>query len=229
MRRFIVPMMLMTSPAVAQEQFSLPEGCEAFLTVQGKSCTVSQHFICEGDPEGFQRRVDLVSSGPAFAGVIDTQTQWISSYYVFAETVESLMDDPVDPASFDDLLVLGRDTYDFNLESSDGSITRYAGEDNLTGRTVTIDGVDLLETTYQIESFDEAGDVTWRSAGVEFISEDWRMFISGKGTSWTPANGEYENDDTPVDFIFPAERGFLSTRPLYGCGESISFLSDTSQ
>ena len=31
----------------------------------------------------------------------------------------------------------------------------------------------------------------------------------------------WNTDDAPVDFVFPDEPGFLSERPLYGCGEEL--------
>ena len=99
--------------------------------------------------------------------------------------------------------------------------TRYVGQDTLTGRQVTIDGVTLDETTYDITAFDPDGNELWSSQGREFISRDWRIFMSGTGTITTPS-GSFERSGRPVEFIFPGEPGFLSSRPKHGCGVALS-------
>jgi hypothetical protein len=42
-------------PAAAQT-FAVPQGCDAYLTVQKRGCTVTHHFTCTADPAGHQRR-----------------------------------------------------------------------------------------------------------------------------------------------------------------------------
>jgi len=61
----------------------------------------------------------------------------------------------------------------------------------------------------------------WSTQGNEVISRDWRMFLSGTGRV-TTADGSFDSDDTPVEFLFPGENGFLSANPKYGCGVAIS-------
>ena len=212
---------LTASPVAAQDTFALPAGCEAYVTIQSRNCSVSHHFTCEGDPAGHQRRVDLNEEGMTYVGVIDAETQWIQSFHVSTQHSEVLREGPADPASFTELVGSGEDTYDFYTDSDEIGATRYVGRDGLTGEVRVIDGIALRETEYSIVAYGPEGTEEWRSFGNEYISEDWRMFMSGRGTTITPGE-EWESDDSPVEFIFPGEPGFLSANPKYDCGATLS-------
>ena len=231
MRRLLALLSLLAAlPAHAQEAerpdtrtFQPPAGCEAYVTVQMASCTVSHHFTCAADPEGWQRRVDMDEGGVTYFGAIDAQTQWVESYHVLSQHSEFLAPNPADPASFDELTSAGEDSWDFTTNSPEIGPTRYVGSDRLTGETATIDGVTLDRTEYRITAYAPDGTEVWRGTGREYISRDWRMFISG--TSSVAVGEEVsETDDTPVEFIFPNEPGFLSVSPKHGCGEVMSRL-----
>lgn len=211
------------APIAAQtsQTFTLPEGCDAFLTVQSASCQVDHHFTCLGDPEGDKRRVSFDEDAMTYFGTIDNETQWVGSFHPLSGHSEALESDPVDPASFSELIETGSDTYDFQTLSDEIGTTRYVGGDTLTGNTVTIDGVTLEETNYQITAYNEAGDEMWSSKGIEYINRDWRMFMAGTGVITVPGDS-FEKDDTPVEFIYPGERGFLSINPKHGCGVVMS-------
>ena len=210
-------------PASAQtaEVFELPAGCEAYLTVQTEACSVDHIFTCEGDTEGHQRRISIGENGVTYAGEIDAETQWIESVHFGSQHVERLEADPRDRASISELIEMGIDTYDFQTESDEVGTSRYVGQDSLTGRQITIDGVVLDETQYNITAYDSNGDVKWASEGNEYISQRFNMFLSGSSEITTP-NGSFDNDDNPVEFIFPGEPGFLSANPKHGCGETLS-------
>ena len=201
--------------------FSLPAGCEAFVTVQSESCQVDHHFICQGDPAGHKRRVSLDEQGMTYTGVTDDETQWISSFHVLSGHTEVLENEPAAPASLSELIATGADDFDFRTLSDEIGTTRYVGRDTLTGRQVTIDDVTLDETTYDITAFDGAGNEVWSARGREFISRDWRMFLAGTGTV-TTSDGTFDRSNRPVEFIFPGEPGFLSASPKHGCGVAIS-------
>jgi hypothetical protein len=203
--------------------FSLPAGCTGHLTVQTRSCTVSHHFTCEGDPEGWQRRVDMDVDGVTYIGTIDAETQWMESFHVYTGHTETLENAPRDRASLSALISEGTDTYDFQTLSEEIGATHYVGFDTLTGVTQEIDGVTLDQTEYQITAYDTGGGVMWESKGNEWISRDFRMFLSGVSTITTP-DGSFETDDSPVEFIMPGEPGFLSVNPKHGCGETVSSL-----
>jgi hypothetical protein len=225
----VLPLIILVPvESAAQSQsaptFALPTGCTAYVTVQMKSCSVSHHFTCEGDPEGLQRRVDLGEEGVSYFGAIDAETQWIESFHMFTGHSERLEDDPVDRASFTELTTNGADSYDFQTLSDEIGTTRYVGQDTLTGQTVTIDGVTLDETEYNITAYDSGGGMIWQSRGREYISREWRMFLSGQSTITTP-DDEFDTDDSPMEFVFPDEPGFLAARPKFGCGSVMSDLA----
>lgn len=219
----LAPALLALLPVgVSAQTFTLPAGCEAFVTVQSKDCNVSHHFICEGDPDGHQRRADLDENELVYVGRIDSEAQWIESFHLRSGHSERL-GAASDPASFTGLLADNRDTWDFVTESDEIGPTRYVGEDRLTGEEVVIDGVTLMRTEYEIVAEDGAGNEIWRATGREFASRDWRMFLSGE-SSYVTTNDTFETDGSPMEFIFPGETGFLSVNPKYGCGEMMSFL-----
>ena len=222
--RFALALICLAGPAAAQSGpaiFSLPEGCTAFVTVQSESCAVDHHFTCEGDVAGHQRRVSLDEQGVNYVGEIDSETQWISSFHPLSGHREQLEAEPVAPASLSDLINKGVDDYDFRTLSEEIGETRYVGQDTLTGREITIDGVTLAETTYDITAYDEAGKETWSSKGTKFISRNWRIFLSGTVTVTTP-DGTFEQSSRPVEFIYPGEPGFMSSSPKHGCGVTVS-------
>ncbi len=218
MRILTLALFAFTAPAVAQQQtFSLPGSCTAFLTVQSSTCTVSHHFTCANDPTGVQGRVDLDQAGPVYIGSIDAEAQWINSFDPLSGSTETLVPGPVDPASFTELTGTGTDGYDFEIANDQAGTIHFVGRDTLTGNTVTIDGITLEETEYQIAALAEDGTEMWRTTGSEYISRDWRMFMSGTSKTITPTDS-FESDDSPVEFIFPGEPGFLSANPKHGCG-----------
>lgn len=219
-----LPLVLIAAPALAQETFSLPAGCTGYLTVQMRSCVVSHHFTCANDPEGWQRRVDLTEDGLTYAGAIDAETQWMESFHVSSGHSERLEASPADPANMTGLMAEGVDTYDFRTLSDEIGVTRYKGQDRLTGAVVTIDGVTLHQTEYEITASLPDGTFLWSSEGREYISQEFRMFLSGTGTVTTP-DETWDVDDTPVEFIFPGEEGFLSANPKHGCGVMMSSLT----
>lgn len=222
--RIALALICLAGPAAAQDTprtFSLPAGCNAYLTVQSESCQVSHYFQCADDTQGHQRRVTLDEGGMTYAGEIDREAQWISSFHVLSDHRERLESNPDERASLTDLIETGVDDYDFQTLSDEIGTTRYVGQDTLTGRQVTIDGVTLDETTYDITAFDAAGNEIWSAEGREFINRNWRMFLSGTGTVTSPG-GSVERSNRPVEFIYPGEAGFLSSSPKHGCGIAIS-------
>lgn len=213
---------LIAAPAAAQDTFSLPQGCTAYVTVQKRSCTVTHLFTCDSDPAGWTRRVDFDDQGMTYAGAIDSEAQWMESWSPRANSTETLVPGATDPASFSDLVATGADTFDFaTLDSPGGFVTVYRGQDRLTGEQVVIDGVTLDRTEFAVTAFDDAGNELWRTFGNEYIHRDWRTFLSGTRTNVT-ADGEWDDDSTPMAFIFPGEAGFLSSTPRHDCGVMLS-------
>ncbi len=217
----VAGLLMLPCAALAQGGFSLPAGCTAYVTVQKADCSVSHLFRCEADPEGYQRRVDLNETGLAYLGVIDSETQWIESFHAADSYTTYLAPGAADPASLTELMATGRDGLDFQTVSDLFGLTRYAGEDRLTGETVVIDGVSLQRTAFNMTVFDQAGQAIWEIEGNEFIHPEWRTFLSGTRTFTTPEEVVTE-DGTPVEFIFPGEPGFLESKPRFGCAPVMS-------
>ncbi|WP_373355575.1 hypothetical protein [Pseudoroseicyclus sp. CXY001] len=216
MKYLVSLLILAASPAAAQATFSLPADCTGYMTVQTKSCSISHHFTCSNDPEGWQRRVDLDAEGITYAGAIDAETQWVESFHVLSGHSEALAPGANDPASFSELISTGRDSYDFETTSPEVGTTRFVGQDSLTGNAITVDGLALEETEYHIQAISPEGDILWESEGNEYINREHRLFLSGPGT--TTVEGEsYPTDDSPMQISFPGDPGFLSTEPKFGC------------
>ena len=220
-KELAVAVLVLPGAALAQGEFTLPAGCTAYVTVQKADCSVSHLFRCEADPEGYQRRVDLDETGLTYLGVIDSETQWIESFHASVSYSTYLAPGAADPASLTELIETGRDGLDFQTRSDVIGLTRYVGEDRLTGETVTIDGVNLQRTAFDMTVFDEAGGVIEKIEGNEFIHPEWRTFLSGTRTFTTP-EGVVNEDGTPVKFIFPGEPGFLGSVPRQGCAPMLS-------
>lgn len=213
---------MLAAPGWAVGQtFQMPDGCEAFVTVQGKDCTVSHMFTCDADPAGHTRRADLDEEMITYVGRVDSEAQWIESFHLLSGHSERLESNPADRASLSELLANDRDTWDFVTESDEIGPTRYTGEDRLTGERVVIDDVTLLRTEYEIVSRSADGEELWRGQGREFVHPEWRVFLSGV-SEYQTSDGSFESDGTPVEFIFPGEPGFLSVNPKYGCGVVMS-------
>lgn len=214
--RTLLLLVCLTAPAAPAlaGTWGVPEGCEAFMTVQSKACRVSHYYKCSTDAPGDQWRVDMDQEGPFFYSRIDHEAQWIESY----DPVKQVLDPaPADPASFSELLSSGIDTWDFTVSKADGSGNRAAGYDRLTGQNVVIDGITLSQTEVEFTEYDLAGNVTRRSRGNEYLHPEWRMFFAGPGETdlgdgqWRPIDG------SPVEFIFPGEEGYLASQPKYDC------------
>ncbi len=195
--------------------FTPPPGCEGWLTVQMRSCKVSNHYRCAADAPGDTWRIDFGVNGAYFRSRIDYETQWVESHNSDG-TVEFLEANPADPASFSELISSGRDDYDFAQVSSNGSRQSVRGYDQLTGQTVTIDGVTLERTKYDATVTYDDGTLAYHAQGGEFINREWRIFLSGTGRI-DLGEGPIPQDFTPVEFAFPGEPGFMSTTPLYDC------------
>ena len=212
------------APLAAQTvTFGLPAGCTAYLTVQSLDCEVSHHFTCNTYATGVQGRVDIGEAGPTYIGTIDAEAQWVSSFNPDIGSTETLAPDPIDPASFSALIGTGSDSYDFMTENDQSGLLRFVGTDRLTGNKVTIDGVELEQTQLSISVQAEDGTELWSTTGNEYISRDWRMFLSGPTETVTPEE-TFKADGSPVEFIFPGEAGFLSANPNHGCGAASSSL-----
>lgn len=203
-------------PVHAGGKFAPPAGCQAYVTVQMRDCQVSQHYRCEKDATGDQWAAFLDAEGPFYVSRIDAETRWMESFDLITGGSDRLLSE-TDPASFTTLITTGRDDYDFSTESDSGVVRRYTGHDQLTGETVVIDGVRLERTRFDLTARGDNGDVLWRRTGQQLIHRDWRLFFADREDFEDAFGGRQSVIDTPVDFAFPGEKGFLAADPVYDC------------
>ena len=80
-------LMALPLPAFAGT-FTPPEGCTMTMTVQSRSCRVSNHYTCVGDQPGDKWRSDFDQEGIFFSSKIDNESQWIESYDIDPPVVQ---------------------------------------------------------------------------------------------------------------------------------------------
>ncbi|WP_374634842.1 hypothetical protein [Paracoccus sp. (in: a-proteobacteria)] len=197
--------------------FIPPQGCKLEMTVQNRGCTVSQHYRCTADTSGDQRVTIYTPDGPVYESRIDRETRWMESTNLVQGMTDILVDQADDHASFSTLMKTGRDDFDFWTLSSDGQRLHHVGYDELPGDKVSIDGVPLEVTRFELTTYSESGDVLIERKGQQFISRAHGRFYGGieHSTDWTGA--VQETNDSPVTFAFPGQPGFGATRPEYDC------------
>lgn len=222
MMKTLLTLFALTASPLAAQEFSLPQGCAGYLTIQSSSCSVSHYFRCDEDINGEQRRATMDEEGLSYVGMISDEAEWLESFHLRSAHTERL-ESAADPMSMTELLANSVDTWDFTTESREIGDSQYVGFDSLTGESVEIDGVTLLRTEYELTAYDAAGTEMWRSEGSEYVSRDWRMFIGGT-SSYITSDDRFDSDDTPVEFIFPGEVGYLSVNPKFGCGVEMSVI-----
>lgn len=214
-------LILLASPAAGAGLFQLPAGCEGLVSIQAVDCTVTHLYRCEGDAQGDTHRIDLGEDGAIFYTRTDREARWMHSIDLHNGREERL-GEARDPASMDELLAQGADSWDFDMQEVGGGIERFVGYDQLTGKAVEIDGVQLLRTAFDMTAYDGSGQQTWASRGNEYVMPDWRVFIGGTSTVTPPEGDEYDRDGSPMRFDFPGDDGFLTTQPLFGCSVNLA-------
>lgn len=215
-------------PALAQDEarlFQVPTGCNAFLTVQSRSCTVSQYWTCPGDPEGTHWRAALDQDGPFYLSFTDSEFRWLRTWELRNDIASTLVEPEDDPASLTELFSTGTDSMVFSVlyESPLGRAQRnYTGFDRLTGEQIVVDGRTLEVTEFAYEY--NTPDGQRQTSGNQFVHRDWRIFFGGIETVALPDGGTRESNHSPMEFAEPGEDGFLSTQPIYDCGDTMSSL-----
>jgi hypothetical protein len=223
---YIMACLLLAAPAGAGT-ISLPKGCTAYLTVQQRSCRVAHHWTCAGEPAGNKWILSITEDGPAFLQQLDNEFRWLQSESLRSGTTRRLISGGPDDNSLTGLLETGRDSYDFSqrvVPRRGGAFdVRVTGVDTVSGKTVTIDGEELLVTAFNSRVRGESSGFDLETVGRQYVSKRWRLFFGGQETE-TIDGTEHSYDDTPVKFIEPGEPGFLTDKPQYGCEMMMSGL-----
>lgn len=200
--------------------FAAPAGCESFVTVQNRACSVSVLWRCDGAPDGDFWEANFSADGLESVVSYDRDYQWLDAVYSWDQSREEFTPPAVDPISRDTLLATGIDTFDFSMRrvTPDRRYDiRVVGADMLTGKTTTIDGYELDEVRTRLEIIDDAGVTEYASQGVQYYSRDLGLFFTGAEEVFGPDGETSFWDDRPADIILPGEPGFGTTEPLYGC------------
>jgi hypothetical protein len=215
-------------PATAADKsaFAAPVGCSVFATVQTRNCQVLQLYRCAGEADGDQWMANLDGGGMFYTSRIDRETRWMESITTATGEIDRIGSAEADPASFSVLLQTGRDDFDFTTESTTGEVRRYVGFDQLTGESVTIDGVTLERTRFESTTYAADGSVIEKSAGGQFIHREWRRFFSDTEHFENAFGDKADVVDTPVEFAFTGDKGFLSQDPIYDCDVVTASIGD---
>ncbi|MDD8022341.1 MAG: hypothetical protein PHX82_04440 [Paracoccaceae bacterium] len=198
--------------------FTPPPGCELEMTVQLHQCQVANHYRCAGDPAGYRTVAYADGSGVFFISQIDDETRWIESFSPETGEIDQLdIAGSKDNASFSALLAEGRDDYDFVTRNNFGEVRRNIGHDQLTGETVTIDGVPLERCTFDLRIEDGAGTFVARRTGQQYISRKMRIFFSDLEDFENAQGDKVQSLQGPVTFAFPGDEGFAAAEPQFDC------------
>ncbi|WP_458792024.1 hypothetical protein [Yoonia sp. MH D7] len=214
MFKFLTTAALLMFPFAGHAQsFGVPEGCEGVLTVQQRGCLLVNVWQCEADPEGDKWIALIGEGGPFSVQHIDDEFQWIEAFKSSGN--ESLELPAPDPASMTELLENGIDTFEFVIQK-EGGAERNVGFDALTGVEVVIDGEPLLQTEFEGKTLTMDGVLIDEGAGRQYVSTKHRLFFFGQASD-TEAPDQV-TDMSPVEFIYPDEPGFFSSKPKFECG-----------
>lgn len=208
---------LLAGAPAAAATFAAPAGCRLELTVQNRSCSVSQHYRCDADAPGDQWVEYYGPEGATYRSRIDAETRWMESIDLLSGLTDRLEEGGADEASLSTLLETGADDFDFWTVSDDGERLHHVGRDELTGETVELGGETLEVTRFALRSFDADGNLLIERRGQQFVSRAHGRFYGGIETAADWTGEARETNDSPVRFIRPGEPGFGSTTPEYDC------------
>lgn len=215
---FLAGLIPLAVPGKAQAaSFTPPAGCRLEVTVQSRSCTVGQYYRCDSDPEGDQRSAIFSKDGLVHLSRIDAETRWMESSNPNSGLTDWLVAEAENDASFSNLLKTGRDDFDFWTEANSGEKLHHQGFDILTGETVTINGIELEKTGFELVTTDASGQVLITRKGQQFISRAFGRFYGGIESQRDWTGQQLQTNDSPVLFIFPGQDGFGSTTPQFDC------------
>lgn len=123
----VMAVALPAMPALAAG-FTPPQGCKLELTIQNRSCTVSQHYRCSADAPGDQWVTTFTQDGPVYQSRIDRETRWMESTNLRDGFTDVLEEEAKDHASFSALVETGTDNFDFWTRSSSGERLHHVGQ-----------------------------------------------------------------------------------------------------
>ncbi|MCP5038449.1 MAG: hypothetical protein GY945_12725 [Rhodobacteraceae bacterium] len=206
----------------AEAGFTLPEGCSAVLSTQTGFCGANLHWTCQDDPRGHVRKAYFDVDGLASILTFNAQSAIIDAQYMWDNSREVLIGEPLDTFSVDALQTNLTESYAWQLSRTDESGTRslsMTGTDTLTGDALRVGDHVLPEVATSFEYLEEDGSLNYRGEGTYYLMSDPILVISGSGQAMDP-DGRFEYDETPVELIFPGQPGFGDTTPRNNCDDA---------
>jgi hypothetical protein len=219
--------LILATPAGAGD-FALPEGCEAFLTIQSKGCNVSVLWRCDVSPAGDFTEASFGPDGLETLVSYAASYQWLDTIYTWDSSREEYLPPAADPIDMATLIDTGIDTYDFAMRRFQPDLSydiRVTGADELTGQTTEIDGYTLELVHTRLEIVAEDGTVEYKAEGTQYFSRALGQFFLGPETVFDTDGNATDYDSGPLDIILPGEPGFGSSTPLYECTRQDAALS----
>lgn len=210
--------LLVVDAASAQGRvFEPPLGCTLEYTVQTRGCEVENVFICPTVASGHSWTARFSSDGLLLTGRLDENAQWREIFFADGNPPLRVTRPIEDPFEIDKLFAEGFDSQQFTMAQTGLPPMSFTGYDRLQD-SVVIDGEPLIRIDFEMISRNADGTVVAHRRGEGFVSERFRRFFGGRERLVVNGTEEPGEDTTPVEFIYPGERGFGSMRPLYDCG-----------
>ena len=193
----------------AHAQNVLPGGCNAYLTVQSKSCLVSYFYTCHADAEGLKWRIDLDEQGEIYHAQTEAEARWLYAVGMTSGISENLDETgSTDQVSLTSLLQKDHDDFASQMLSSSGEIIVLRGKDQLTGQTAIIDDLLLFQTKSTMMATDAKGNFLWDTPATEYVSPKHRIFFGSPNVYRTDKGKKFFNL-FHLNFYFPMKWIFL--------------------
>lgn len=202
--------------------FEPPKGCEVFLTVQSRQCSVSVFYRCKSAKDGGFAEAAFDADGLSSVVSYGPDYQWRDSHYAWDNSREVLVTPVEDPIDLEVLIREGVDTFRFDMHrtaAGEDRLITIVGADVLSGDTREIDGRTLDVVQGQLQILGEDGTAEYQSRATQYLDREMRLFFLGPEEVRIGGGAPTPYDGSPVDFIHPGEPGFGQTLPLYECDQ----------
>jgi hypothetical protein len=87
----------------------------------------------------------------------------------------------------------------------------------LTGEVVTLAGLELERTRFEVVYREESGKVFFATRGGQYVSRELRAYFLGTSDNIDETGARWKVTSAPVEVLFPGDAGFGATVPLHGC------------
>ena len=219
--RYALPiaLFLLATPGAAKT-WNPASGCTPFVTVQMKQCMVGNVAACGEGKSGTYQILSSGAAGPMKLTQADKEGWALTEQSFESALFLRLKKGGRQPYSLSRLLSNGAMEWDYKskFDTAPGPVSR-KGSERLTGKTRKVDGVALTAYRYE-ETWTESDGGVQTFSGIGYAQAEWRLELSGTLESHDFDGATSRQDNTPVEFIFKGDDGFMSMVPTVGCGGS---------